>query len=81
MGATSNPVIVGEVLKKEMSVKAAGLLAPVFKEQHGKNGRLSLQTDRRSYRNTDAIVAQAVRFGALAPNMIVKIPETKAGLQ
>src|SRR6202042_3620408 len=32
------------------------------------------------YRNTAAIVDQACRFSALAPNMIVKIPVTHAGV-
>ena len=110
VGATCNPVIVGEVLKKEMhlwkdrihelieetplatedqiawkvveeiSIKAAELLMPVFEQHRGINGRLSIQTDPRYYRDTKAIVAQAMRFHGLAPNMIVKIPVTKAGI-
>jgi transaldolase len=61
-------------------VKAAGLLRPVFDAQNGRNGRLSIQTDPRFYRDTDAIVRQAVEFDRLAPNMIVKIPVTRAGI-
>src|SRR5213076_1134674 len=37
-------------------------------------------TDPRLFRDTRAIVDQATRFNALAPNMIVKIPATKAGI-
>ena len=111
VGATCNPVIVLEVLKKEwhhwkdripalvrelprasedevawrlveeMSVKAAALLEPIFRRERGRNGRLSIQTDPRLYRNADAIVAQAERFASLAPNMIVKIPATRAGME
>jgi transaldolase len=110
VGATCNPVIVCEILKKEMhlwkdridelieemplatedqiawrvveeiSIKAAELLMPVFEQHRGINGRLSIQTDPRFHRDAKAIVAQAVRFDALAPNMIVKIPVTKAGI-
>ena len=65
---------------EEMSVEAASLLKPVFDAHRGRNGRLSIQTDPRLYRNADAIVKQAVRFSALAPNMIVKIPATAAGI-
>ena len=109
-GATSNPVIAGEVLGKEMhlwqdrimaiirempaatedeiawrlveemSVKAAELLMPVFERERGKKGRLSIQTDPKYYRDTDRIVEQAVHFDALAPNIIVKIPVSKAGV-
>jgi transaldolase len=110
VGATCNPVIVVEVLKKEMhlwrdrivdlvrdlptatedqiawtvveemSQRAAELLMPVFEREKGRNGRLSVQTDPRLYRNADAIVEQAVRFDKLAPNIIVKIPVTHAGI-
>ncbi len=110
VGATCNPVIVLNVLKKEwhlwkdripemiremptatdeqlawrlveeMSVKAAKLLEPVFDRENGKNGRLSIQTNPNLYRNVEAIVAQTVHFSELAPNMIVKIPATAAGI-
>jgi transaldolase len=110
VGATCNPVIVCEVLKKEMhlwkdrlhelirdmphatedqtawrvveeiSIKGAGLLTPVFKQSLGTNGRLSVQTDPRFYRDSKAILAQALHFNELAPNIIVKIPVTRAGI-
>jgi transaldolase len=65
---------------EEMSAKAASVLEPIFHAQRGVNGRLSIQTDPRYYRNTEAIVEQAIRFSKLAPNMIVKIPVTHAGI-
>jgi transaldolase len=110
VGATCNPVIVVEVLKKEMdlwkdrileliattppateheiawsivdelSVTAAAILRPVFDAHGGRNGRLSVQTDPRFYRDTEAIVRQAEHFSQLAPNIIVKIPVTRAGI-
>jgi transaldolase len=110
VGATANPVIVVEVLKKEsaqwkpriaalvrempgaseadvawrlveeMSITGARVLLPVFEKYKGKNGRLSIQTDPAYYRNPEAILAQAERFSKLAPNMIVKIPATAAGI-
>ena len=110
VGATCNPVIVMELLKKEMylwedrirqlireqatateeqigwgvveemSTKAAVLLKPIFDRTRGKNGRLSIQTDPHLYRDSNAIVEQAVHFSQLAPNMIVKIPVTRAGI-
>jgi transaldolase len=110
VGATCNPVIVVEVLKKEMhlwkdrildliatnltateheiswsivdelSVTAAAILKPVFDAHGGRNGRLSVQTDPRFYRDPEAIVRQAEHFSQLAPNIIVKIPVTRAGI-
>ena len=71
---------IGWQLVREVSVKAAGLLRPVFEAHQGKNGRLSIQTDPRLFRDTKAIVEQAEEFNRLAPNMIVKIPATSAGI-
>jgi len=111
VGATANPVIVGEVLSKEMhlwkerinqmieematatedeiawklieeiSVKGALLLEPIFEREKGKKGRLSIQTNPKYYRNKDLMVHQAMHFNTLAPNMIIKIPVTKAGVE
>jgi transaldolase len=68
-------------LVEELSVRAAKLLEPIFHEQGGRNGRLSIQTDPRLFRDAGAILEQAVRFSRLAPNMIVKIPATSAGIE
>jgi transaldolase len=65
---------------REISVKSAELLKPIFDQHGGRNGRLSIQTDPRFFRNSEAIVAQAEEFSRLAPNMIVKIPATRAGI-
>jgi transaldolase len=65
---------------REVSIKAASLLKPIFDAQRGRNGRLSIQTDPRYYRDPKAIVSQAEEFSRLAPNMIVKIPVTRAGI-
>lgn len=65
---------------REISVEAARLLEPTFRAHHGKNGRLSIQTDPRLFRDSQAIFEQAIEFNKLAPNMIVKIPATSAGI-
>lgn len=67
-------------LVKAMSIEAAAFLRPVFDSQHGRNGRLSIQTDPRLFRDSGAMVQQALAFDQLAPNMIVKIPVTEAGV-
>jgi len=67
-------------LVREVSIKGAALLRPIFEAQGGRNGRLSIQTDPRLFRSSEAIVEQAVEFSRLAPNMIVKIPVTRAGI-
>jgi len=110
VGATCNPVIVLDVIKKEphlwderilalvkempqateeevgwrlveeISSKRAESLRSIFDQQNGRNGRLSIQTDPHYYRSPKALLDQAQRFDGLAPNMIVKIPVTQAGI-
>lgn len=71
---------IGWQLVREISAKSAALLKPIFDQHKGRNGRLSIQTDPRFYRDTQAIVQQAAEFSRIAPNMIVKIPVTRAGI-
>ncbi|WP_346619412.1 transaldolase family protein [Blastococcus montanus] len=72
---------IGWAMVKELSVEAAALLTDAFTEHRGRNGRLSVQTDPRLYRDSTALAAQAVDFDALAPNVIVKIPATEVGIR
>jgi len=71
---------IGWRMVRELSVAAAALLAPAFAEHRGRNGRLSVQTDPRLYRDAQALAAQAVEFDGLAENIIVKIPATETGI-
>jgi transaldolase len=63
-----------------ISSTRAKLLMKIFEEHAGRNGRLSIQTDPHFYRDVNALVEQTERFNRLAPNIIVKIPATKAGI-
>lgn len=67
-------------LVREVSVRGAERLQPIFDAHRGKNGRLSVQTDPRLFRDSKAILDQVMEFSRLAPNMIVKIPVTQAGI-
>lgn len=64
----------------EMSQRAAPLLMPAFAASGGHSGRLSIQTDPTLYRDAAAIVEQARAFDGLAPNVVVKMPATRAGI-
>jgi len=111
VGATSNPEIVGLVLKNEtdtyvpyikrllkeypkaaeddiawllneyMAVEGAKLLYPIYEKNNGKNGYISIQTNAKYYRDDEKMTAQAARFSSLAPNIMVKIPATAAGIK
>jgi transaldolase len=65
---------------EEMSVRGAKLLEPAFEAHAGRQGRLSMQTDPTLFRSAERMVAQAVGFDRLAPNVIVKFPATRAGI-
>jgi transaldolase len=65
---------------EQLSIESARLLLPAFEAHNGRNGRLSIQTDPHLFRDPARMVEQAQRFSALAPNMIVKIPATRAGV-
>jgi transaldolase len=67
-------------LIEEMAVRASTLLLDVFERSGERKGRLSIQTNPKLYRDADALVAQAKHFAALAPNLQVKIPATRAGI-
>jgi transaldolase len=82
--AKSHPIAtedeIGWAMVKELSVNAAKLFEPEFEKQNGRNGRLSIQTDPRNFRNAKALSDQAVEFSQLAKNMIVKIPVTSEAI-
>lgn len=64
----------------EMSTRGARLLEPAFEAHAGRQGRLSVQTDPTHFGSADRMLAQALHFESLAPNIIVKFPATSAGL-
>ncbi len=111
VGATTNPTIVLDVLRKdptlwrerarelwrehahwyerdlawavieELGVRGAQQLLPVFEREGHRKGRISMQTDPTQYRNPSAMVEQGVHFTTLAPNVQVKFPATRYGLE
>ncbi|AFA73314.1 transaldolase Tal [Gordonia polyisoprenivorans VH2] len=61
---------------------ACDVLAPVFTESRGVDGRVSIEVDPRLAHDTDKTVAQAIELWKIVdrPNLLIKIPATKAGL-
>jgi transaldolase len=83
--ATEHPMATVDELAwmvvEEMSVAGARLLEPAFEAHAGRQGRLSMQTNPSLFRTPSAMVEQAVHFSSLAPNIIVKLPATSAGIE
>ncbi|SCF82975.1 transaldolase [Streptomyces sp. Ncost-T10-10d] len=61
---------------------AADILRPVYDATGGRDGRVSIEVDPRFAHDTAATVAEAKQLGWLVdrPNVMIKIPATKAGL-
>ncbi len=111
VGATTNPVIVGTVMKQEyetwaprvreiaaehptwtdqqvtwqiieeMAVRGWHMLEPIYQANHGQKGRLSIQIDPTLNRSVEKMAEQARHFDTLAPNVQIKFPATKAGIE
>jgi len=71
---------IGWAMVEELSVNAAKILEPEFEKSNGRNGRLSIQTDPRNFRDAKALADQAFEFSKLAKNIIVKIPVTSEAI-
>ncbi|MET7390331.1 transaldolase [Streptomyces sp. NPDC005529] len=61
---------------------AADILRPVFETTGGRDGRVSIEVDPRLAHETAATIAEAKQLAWLVdrPNVMIKIPATKAGL-
>lgn len=65
----------------EMAAIRSKKLLPIFERTKGRQGRLSLQTNAKFYRNAEKILQQGLEIHRLAPNMQVKAPANEAGIR
>jgi transaldolase len=61
---------------------AADILRPVYEATDGRDGRVSIEVDPRLAHDTTATIAEAKQLSWLVdrPNVMIKIPATRAGL-
>src|SRR5271166_6317750 len=61
---------------------ACDVLTPQWEASHGIDGRVSIEVDPRLANETDKTIAQAIELWKIVdrPNLLIKIPATKAGL-
>jgi transaldolase len=109
-GATSNPVIVHQVVEADpatwtpvvdalleahpeasetdiawylieaMARRGAAVLRPVYDATAGRTGFLSVQVNPQFYRDAARMVEHGRHLAALAPNLAIKVPATRAGI-
>lgn len=65
---------------RELALRGAEVLHPIFEATNGRRGHFSIQTDPALYRDRDGLLIHATAFSVLAPNMQVKVPATSAGI-
>ncbi len=66
---------------EEMAIRGWKMLEPIYQANHGQKGRLSIQIDPTLNRSPEKMVEQARHFETLAPNVQIKFPAVKAGIE
>lgn len=66
---------------EEMAIRGWKMLEPIYQQNHGQCGRLSIQTNPTFHRSADKMVEQARHFDTLADNVHIKFPTTAAGVE
>ncbi|MFV2061928.1 MAG: transaldolase family protein [Chloroflexota bacterium] len=66
---------------EEMAIRGWKMLEPIYQRESGQKGRLSIQTNPTLNPSPGLMVEQARHFDTLAPNVQVKFPATRAGLE
>ena len=71
-----------EKLTTEDVREACKLFRPIYDATNGVDGRVSIEVDPRLAHNTSETIAQAKRLWEIIdqPNLMIKIPATRAGL-
>lgn len=65
---------------KEVVRRGAEMYRPVFEASGGRFGFISGQLDPRLLTETDRMIAEAVELHALAPNVMIKVPASREGI-
>ena len=69
------------ILMEKVLKERAAVLLPVYEASKGKKGKIAIQVNAKNFRNAEEMAKQAIYFNSLAPNITVKIPATKAGIE
>lgn len=61
--------------------RAAALLQPVWEKTRGTKGYLSMQVNPKLYRDPARMLEHAHRLAGVAPNVAIKVPATREGIE
>lgn len=65
----------------QVALQGAEMLEPIFHASQFKRGQICCQVDPRNMTDLDAMLKQAQRIHAVRPNIMVKMPGTKEGIE
>ena len=73
--------VVADLAQQRLVARILEIFRPVYDASQSQDGYVSIQGDPRADTDPDHIIGEALRYRALGPNFIAKIPATAAGLQ
>jgi len=69
------------ILQRKLVKGIADIFLPVYKTSHGESGYVSIQGDPIHEEDPEVIISEGRRNREMGPNIMIKIPATKAGLE
>lgn len=65
----------------EIAARGADMLAPIYDESQHRHGQICCQVDPRDVADLNAMLIQARRIHSARPNIMVKLPGSKEGIE
>ena len=69
------------ILQRKLIAGVAEIFLPMFKETNGEHGYVSIQGDPINEHDPQVIIDEARKNRVMSPNIMIKIPGTKAGCE
>ncbi|WP_158027187.1 transaldolase family protein [Labilibacter marinus] len=69
------------IFQRKLIAEIAEIFMPVYEKTNGKHGYVSIQGDPIHEHDAQVIIDEARRNREISPNMMIKIPATKAGIE
>lgn len=81
VGQTTDDAAAADIFVREATARLLDRFLPLFEQSRGTQGFVTIQSDPRQDGDVRAMVDAALRYRALGPNFMAKIPVTMAGLE
>lgn len=77
--ADKNEIV--SIFQRKLIKEISNIFLPLYKDSHGKYGYVSIQGNPTNEDDPEVIIKEARLSRELNPNLMIKIPATKAGIQ